>query len=298
MTEPQKTDHWASLASNLGAEPAPEEPKDGSPPKRRKPVVRQANGAAACRLHPLFRPAAKPAPAPRGRPSLCLGSIGGRLGNRTAATATAARRESPLRLPTSDRHSRREAHVTGGQRRREDIAEIEIAEAELAMPVWDDLEPSATEPESFEPQEALDIMDETADEFGDEESEEPAAAAESPASSRPASERQTEERRPRRRRRRRGRGRGREDASPAEARNMAVSPVTSRADEPTDEDAVSEEAWSPTSTSSAMQDLPKKIGPRASGRSAAGVAAAVVAAAAAIEIRVDESERREQGRRR
>jgi len=97
-----------------------------------------------------------------------------------------------------------------------DIMEAEpakiIVEAELALPVWDDLEPSATEPESFEPQEALDIMDETADEFGDDVSEEASATTESA-----GGEAATEEPRSRRRRRRRGRGRGREGAPSAEA---------------------------------------------------------------------------------
>ncbi len=88
-----------------------------------------------------------------------------------------------------------------------------VVEAEVPVPVWDELEPSATEPESFEPQEALDIMDETADEFGDEESTETAATTEAGGQS-ADEESPTEERRPRRRRRRCGRGRGRDDVSP------------------------------------------------------------------------------------
>ncbi len=98
-----------------------------------------------------------------------------------------------------------------------EIVEIDV-EAEAALPVWSDLEPSATEPESFEPQEALDIMDETAgDDFDDEASDAASAASESAAGEGPSSEqREGDERRPRRRRRRRGRGRCREDATSAE----------------------------------------------------------------------------------
>ncbi len=96
-------------------------------------------------------------------------------------------------------------------------AEVVVAEEEIPMPVWEELEPSATEPESFEPQEALDIMDETADEFGDEESEGAGATSESASGRSGDEDSAREERRPRRRRRRRGRGRGRDDGPAAEA---------------------------------------------------------------------------------
>src|SRR5208283_5232052 len=67
MSESHNVDHWASLASNLGAEPAPEEPKS--------PVTAEAGAeeptAPAAPPPPAFRPPAKSAPATRrpARPS-------------------------------------------------------------------------------------------------------------------------------------------------------------------------------------------------------------------------------------
>ena len=49
------------------------------------------------------------------------------------------------------------------------MAPAEIAaEIEAELSAWDDLDPTATEPRSFEPQEALDVMDETSDDFEDD----------------------------------------------------------------------------------------------------------------------------------
>ena len=55
-------------------------------------------------------------------------------------------------------------------------AEIEI---EAEMTSWGGLEPTATEPQSFQPQEALDILDEAADEYDEALSEELAETSES-----------------------------------------------------------------------------------------------------------------------
>ncbi len=90
-----------------------------------------------------------------------------------------------------------------------DSAEI-VAEMEAELTAWNDLDPTATEPRSFEPQEALDVMDETADEFEEPLSGEAATTGETA----PA---EGEERRGRRRRRRRGRGRSREAAEATES---------------------------------------------------------------------------------
>jgi len=89
------------------------------------------------------------------------------------------------------------------------------------LPSWGDLEPPATEPESYEPQEALDIMDETADEFDDEESEKAAATTASAGGQSADGENATDERRPRRRRRRRGRGRSREGVANEPGKEVA-----------------------------------------------------------------------------
>jgi hypothetical protein len=77
------------------------------------------------------------------------------------------------------------------------------AEIEAELTAWDDIDPTATEPRAFEPQEALDVMDETADEFEEE------FTGETTAESGEARPQEREERRGRRRRRR-GRGRNRE----------------------------------------------------------------------------------------
>jgi hypothetical protein len=99
----------------------------------------------------------------------------------------------------------------------DDLRPAEIAaEIEAELTAWEDLEPTATEPQSFEPQEALDVMDETADEFDDE------VPGEAAATSGEKSSAEEEERRGRgRRRRRRGRGRGRDEAPSSEAQPAA-----------------------------------------------------------------------------
>ncbi len=73
MTEPQKTDHWASLASNLGAEPAPEEPKEaagtGAPAcgsrSSETPEAGPEGQPVQAAPPSAMRPAAKPARTPR-----------------------------------------------------------------------------------------------------------------------------------------------------------------------------------------------------------------------------------------
>jgi hypothetical protein len=83
------------------------------------------------------------------------------------------------------------------------------AEIEAELTAWDDIDPTATEPRSFEPQEALDFMDETAEEFDEESSGE--LSGESAAAPGDSQSEEQGERRGRRRRRR-GRGRSRDGA--------------------------------------------------------------------------------------
>ena len=99
------------------------------------------------------------------------------------------------------------------------------------MTAWDDLDPTATEPRSFEPQEALDVMDETADEF------EEGFAAEGTATTGESAQPEPDERRGRRRRRGRGRGRNREEADTAEARFAEPPEEQSRGEEAPDSTA-------------------------------------------------------------
>ncbi len=243
MTEPDKTDHWASLASHLGAEPAPEEPTAEALPEGQETGA-EGQTAAAAPPPTVSRPAAKPVRPPRrpARPA-AWDQLAGDLGIAPAppppppassavppsaastspqpspggrwGTPRSAERPSAFSPPPQASPEGRVATQPPVERPKE-IAEIDIVEAELSMPVWNELEPPATEPESFEPQEALDIMDETADEFADEESEEAAATSESA-----RAEAAADERRPRRRHRRRGRGRGREDAPATKARTSS-----------------------------------------------------------------------------
>jgi hypothetical protein len=125
------------------------------------------------------------------------------------------------------------------------VEPLEIAlEAEVPLPSWDDLESAATQPESFEPQEALDIMDETADEFGefgDESSDESVAPTEGAGELSAGEEIAKDERRSRRRRRRRGRGRGREDAPSAEGQTSDVAGEESTSDQLASDQLASDE---------------------------------------------------------
>ena len=254
MTEPQKTDHWASLASNLGAEPAPEEPKEAA--AETPEAGRQGQTAQAAPPPPAFRPAAKAVHAPR-RPAHAPAweQLAGDLG-----IAPPCPRRPPHRQPQSQyRHPRSRSDRLRPSYPPQPVPTAgppqDTVEAELPLPVWDELEPSATEPESFEPQEALDIMDETADEFDDEESDEAAVATES-ADGQSVNEQSvheesaTEERRSRRRHRRRGRGRGREAAPADEART-----TTGTGQEPADDEIVAAEGMESDADSSVQEPV-------------------------------------------
>ncbi|MGO9109922.1 MAG: hypothetical protein ACLP9L_11875 [Thermoguttaceae bacterium] len=234
MTEPQKTDHWAALASNLGAEPVLEELKESGSAETPEASA-QVQATQSAPPPPVFRPAAKPVSTAR-RPAhpSAWDQLAGDLGI-TPPPQPVASTAPPASVPTSA--GPRSAVLPFAELPNE-IVDIEIEEAEAALPVWADLEPAATEPESFEPQEALDIMDDTADEFGDEASDADTATSESDgersASEHSANEESaTEERRSRRRRRRRGRGRGREDAPAEEAGSGNESN-----EEPTDDNVI------------------------------------------------------------
>jgi hypothetical protein len=198
MTEPQSADHWASLAGDLGAEPAPE--KSQATPVDSETSQEQSLAAPP----PVFQPAAKVAkPSRRPAQPAAWEQLAGDLGiapppSAAPTTPEAIESCSPFPPPIS-------AENEGGMQPAQLAAEIE---AELTA--WDDIDPTATEPRAFEPQEALDVMDETADEFDVEFS------GESAAPSGEAAPQEREERRGRRRRRR-GRARNRETAESAES---------------------------------------------------------------------------------
>ncbi|MEI8373005.1 MAG: hypothetical protein WCJ35_09265 [Planctomycetota bacterium] len=204
MTEPQKTDHWASLATNLGAERVPEEPRDLASVETPESAAEEPTEQVAPPL-PAFRPAAKPAPAPR-RPARASAwdQLAGDLG-------IAPPPPSPLAPPAPPAPPAATTTQPFAEPRKV------VVELELALPAWGELELPAIEPGSYEPQEALDIMDETADEFDAEESEESATTPDSANEQSANEEGATDERRPRRRRRRRGRGRSREGVLSDEA---------------------------------------------------------------------------------
>ena len=214
MSEPHSVDHWAALAGDLGAQPAPETTQ---PPVASDATSTESPTAAAPPA-PIFqapsksvRPEKKPAKPP------AWDQLAGRIGNYApmpppappAAPAPKSWEEPKSRIPAPPAPV---AERAASYEPAELAAEIEI-EAELTA--WNDMEPTATEPHSFEPQEALDFMDDTSEEFSDEysdelsgePSEEPAATTEASGEAAPA---EGDERRGRRRRRRRGRGRGRD----------------------------------------------------------------------------------------
>ena len=196
---------------------------------------------------------------------------------RSCATASArckapnaARARAAFRFLTLAR-ALRSCSAAGGSRRRRGAVE-----AEVPLPVWDELEPPATEPESFEPQEALDIMDETADEFGDEESEGAAPTTESAGG-------QRERRRARRKSEDRVAVAVAADAVGAAKMLLRRKLATARepGDAPADDEAGASEGIGVRGRWTRRRNPPKKIGPRASGRSDAA-AAVVVADVAAI----------------
>ena len=192
---------------------------------------------------PAFRATAKPAPRPVDQAALRLGINWPGIW------------ELRPRHSLSPQHSLSRGPVAPSPEPPKVLADLDIAaDVEAAMPVWEQLQPAATEPHSFEPQEALDIMDETADEFGDEAAEETAVSAES------GGETPTEEQRSRRRRRRRGRGRGRESVGPAEARAPGDSGEVSRDEEFPAEEDLSRDADQDAETSTgetAVEELPE-----------------------------------------
>ena len=254
-----------------------------------------------------FKPAAKSEP-PRRRPTHApaweqlAGDLGiaprGRLHRLRRNLLRRRHPTPPSREPGSGlsiaarRHSQASCREQP-RRIRPPAAEPEcVADLDSAVPEWDDLEPSATEPRSFEPQEALDIMDETADEFGEDSAEETSASSESARGDSAGGEAPTEEQRSRRRRRRRGRGRGREGAwrgrrvehLPHRAMNWLVMRLAPRDRSP----------W-------LMKRRPNtatKPSLRASRLSGAGVAAAVVAAADGSEFATNSRSRKQECPRR
>ena len=218
MTEPQKTDHWALLASNLGAEPARK--------CRRSAGSRRNNGRWSARASGVRGPVAAPAVVASGAKPACRRAAPPmpRLGNNWRATwelpsssATTAgckcavsRRGAACRafalIPALSRSKRGvpRSDASGTARGGRGSGSGDAGLGRLGA--------GGDGAGIVRAARALDIMDETADEFGDEESDEAARSdtggAEPPTSSAGAdSESATEERRSRRRRRR-GRGRG------------------------------------------------------------------------------------------
>jgi hypothetical protein len=194
MSEPQSVDHWAALAGDIGAEPAPEKPQ---PP----PAASDASleGAPAAAPLPIFQPAAKAA-RPTKRPAKPAGwdQLAGDFGIAPSPPPAATTPAVPKQMESRSRSPDFEVRMAP--------AEI-AAEIEAELTAWDDIDPTATEPQAFEPQEALDVLDETADEFVEEFSGEAAT---------PSGEAPPEREERRGRRRRRGRGRNRDAAESTE----------------------------------------------------------------------------------
>jgi len=238
MSEPNSIDHWAALAGDLGAQPAPQLPQPAaastettsaeaapaqaaSPP----PPIHQLPGKP---VRPAKRPAKPPAwdqlasefgiaplPQPVAPPAVTSAPVVPTPAPLRGAETVAPARPTPAPLPEAAETSLEPAEIA--------------AEIEAELTAWNDMEPTATEPQSFEPQEALDIMDETAEEFDDEPAGESGETAGPADESAPA---EGDQRRGRRRRRRgRGRGRSREGADGVEA------PADTQAEEQPDADA-------------------------------------------------------------
>ena len=201
MSEPQSVDHWAALAGDISGEPAPEQPQP-------TPAASEtsAEGTPAAPPPPIFQPPAKTV-RPSKRPAKPAGwdQLAGDFGIESPPPPVSSARVVPKPMESKPSWS---APVSPDLDEDMEPAEI-AAEIEAELTVWDDIDPTATEPRAFEPQEALDVMDETADEFDDELSGESAAAS---------GEASTPEREERggRRRRRRGRGRNRGPADSTE----------------------------------------------------------------------------------
>ena len=182
MTEPNSNDHWAALAGDLGAEPVPEKPQP-TPATTEDPSAEGQQPFAAAL--PIFKPVAKSVvprnvrTTPRG-----VGPTGRGIWYRVrpqpvvseppASRAFGFERASPS-SPRSEGQGYRSvstgfseeiktripsppAHLPASD---ENLAPAEIAaEIEAELTAWDDLDPTATEPRAFKPQEALDVMDE------------------------------------------------------------------------------------------------------------------------------------------
>jgi hypothetical protein len=211
MTEPQKADHWAVLATDLGAQPAPEEPKPAVGDESTAAELSEAEDMTwegdpqpeavvpAPPPPPVIRPVAKPVTPSRrpARPS-AWDQLPGELG--ITVSPPPPQPIASVATPGFERGKLEPRAVEP-----ETTAEPPNVVPEVALP-WAELEPTVTEPKPFEPQEALDFMDDTSDEFGNELPEGSTAPGEAR-----RGEPQEDEQRSRRRRRRRGRGRGREE---------------------------------------------------------------------------------------
>ena len=201
MSEPQSVDHWGALAGDLGAKPAPERPQPTPAASENSP--KEAPAAAPL---PIFQPPAKTV-RPSKRPAKPAGwdQLAGDFGIAPPPRPVSA---APVVPEPMESKSSWSAPVPTDLDDGMGPAEI-AAELEAELTAWDDIDPTATEPRAFEPQEALDVMDETADEVDEEFSGEAAA---------PSGEERPQEREERggRRRRRRGRGRNRGTAENTE----------------------------------------------------------------------------------
>jgi hypothetical protein len=226
MTEPNSTDHWAALAGDLGAKvpPAPEKPQ--------APDSAEAPLQASAPPPPIFKPAGK-AVRPEKRPArppawdALAGDLGIEMPPQPAEPpprkfeAVRPSPAAPIPQEEGSYRSPRAPFPQGGG----NLAPAEMAaEIEAELTAWDDVDPTATEPRSFEPQEALDVMDETSEDFDEGFSGEAAVPSSEAA---PA---ESEERHGRRRRRR-GRGRNRDAVESAEVRSTDPDEEQPAADE-------------------------------------------------------------------
>lgn len=199
---PARPPAWDQLAGDLGIEVPP-------PPVVSEPPASRAFGTKA---------PSPSAPLPEGE------------GSYRSRPAPPPEREGGYRSPSADRPEGKGSYRSASTGFAEGVeiktpspsaplpeeegglAPAEIAaEIEAELTAWDDLDPTATEPRAFEPQEALDVMDETADEFEED------FAAEAAAPAGESTEQERDDRRGRHRRRRRGRGRNRDETETAEA---------------------------------------------------------------------------------
>ena len=156
MTEPNSVDHWAALAGDLGPPTGPERPQPVPAAEELSPEA-----LSAAPPPPVFQSPAKtvrPARNRQARPRGTNWPVNWELLPMPPAPAAGSQGGGPDDSPP--------APLPQGEG---SLKPVEFAaEIEAELTAWDELEPTATEPQSFQPQEALDFMDEPAGEFDEE----------------------------------------------------------------------------------------------------------------------------------